>query len=123
MSRTVAAKGRRSHEAGIPSGKGHGPVVVMPRRADRLPPDPLLDEFPEVLMDANYLRELENAPVDRALHGAPTFGASLGAFRDFDRCPRDSPTNPSGALTAEEAQRAPATHVHSARGRHPGRAS
>lgn len=33
------------------SSSSTGPVVVVPRRADGLPPDPLLDEFPEVLVD------------------------------------------------------------------------
>ncbi len=35
--------------AGDSGAKGAGPVVVMPQRADGLPPDPLLDAFPVTL--------------------------------------------------------------------------
>lgn len=37
--------------AGDGAAKKDGPAVVVARRADGLPPDPLLDEFPEVLSD------------------------------------------------------------------------
>jgi hypothetical protein len=79
---------------GDSAAKKDGPVVVMPKRADGLPPDPLLDEFPEVLTDddgravpadpyadldwAGVVGRAPHALYARVLHTCPWHPTDLG---------------------------------------------
>ena len=74
--------------------KADGPVVVVPKRADGLPPDPLLEEFPGMLVDdggravhADPMADLSWAGIvgraphslyARVLHACPWHPTDLG---------------------------------------------